>query len=381
MATAASASAAAPSAAQASATGEAQHWGTFAGAGVSGDGDMSLSPVSISLPGKVVQIATSNSTDYALLSDGQVYAWGEGADGELGNGGTGDSFTVPVQVRFPAGVRIASIPADTMPLDSAFAVDTTGHVWGWGLDAGGEFCLGNAQQQLTPVQLPLSGVTALAGAADHATYDANGTLYSCGGNQYGELGDGTFAASRVPVMVKGVAGSSVVSLVASFGNTGALLSDGSYYDWGMNGEGQLGNGTTPTPSPTPVRVGLPGPVAQVAQGGSLPGNGQTLVKLANGDMYAWGADSFGQLGNGQQAVAVSKPVGFAAPAGVTYAILASGGGTSYAISTTGDVYAWGSGNAGQTGDGGTGTVLKPVKVTSGATGISATADDAAVSIG
>jgi alpha-tubulin suppressor-like RCC1 family protein len=66
---------------------------------------------------------------------------------------------------------------------------------------------------------------------------------------------------------------------------------------------------------------------------------------------------------------------------VTYVMLASGGSTSFAISSTGSVYAWGSSNEGQTGDGSTQDVLKPVVVTSGATGISATADDAAVSIG
>jgi alpha-tubulin suppressor-like RCC1 family protein len=359
-----------------------EHWGTFAGAGSTpGSGDTTLSPVSITLPGPVIQVATSNSSEYALLADGEVYAWGQGTDGELGNGGSGNSFTVPVRVAFPAGVKIAFLPADTMPFDAALAVDTTGRAWGWGLNEGGEFCLGNTQSHATPVQLPFSRVTALAGAYNHATYDAGGTLYSCGDNAYGDLGDGLTASSHVPVKVKNLAGSQVVALVASFGNAGALLSDGKYFDWGMNGQGQLGNGTAPRPSPVPVQVSLPGPVAQVAQGGSLPGNGQTLVMLANGALYSWGADLFGQLGNGKQTAAEPSPVPFSAPAGVTYKTLASGGGTSYAISTTGNVYAWGSSNAGQAGDGSTTTVLKPVLVTSGAASLSATADNAAVSIG
>jgi alpha-tubulin suppressor-like RCC1 family protein len=368
--------------ARASTTGQVEHWGTFAGQGSSpGTGDTSLTPVSITLPGTVVQVATSNSSEYALLSDGEVYAWGQGTDGELGDGGNVNSFTTPVQVRFPAGVTIASLAPDTMPFDAALAVDTTGHAWGWGLNEGGEFCLGNAQSYATPVELPFSGVTALAGAYNHATYDANGTLYSCGDNAYGDLGDGLLASSHVPVRVKNLPGSAVVSLVASFGNAGALLRDGKYFDWGMNGQGQLGNGTTVRPSPVPVQVSLPGPVVQVAQGGSLPGNGQTLVMLANGALYSWGADTFGQLGTGKQKVAQPAPAPFSPPAGVTYKTLASGGGTSYAISTAGNVYAWGSSNAGQAGDGSTQTVLKPVLVTSGAVSISATADNAAVSIG
>jgi alpha-tubulin suppressor-like RCC1 family protein len=327
----------------------------------------------------IAEIATSNSTQYALLANGQVYAWGQGTDGQLGNGRGQNSFTTAVRVRFPAGVKIASIPTDTMPFDSGLAIDTRGHAWGWGLDTGGEFCLGNSKAYRTPVELPFSGVTLLAGAADHATYDAHGTLYACGINQHGELGDGGLASSRVAVRVKGLAGSSVTALTASYANSGAVLRDGKYYDWGFDGEGELGDGTNRQAVKAPVRVPLPGAVTQAVEGGSLAINGQTLVKLADGALFAWGDDGSGQLGNDKTG-AEPSPVRFYPPAGVTYKLLASGGATSYAISTTGDVYAWGAGGEGQTGDGSKGTAMKPVLVESGATGISSTADDVAVSI-
>ena len=48
-----------------------------------------------------------------------------------------------MKVRFPAGVKIASLPIDVMPFDTGLAVDTKGHVWGWGDNQGGELCLGN----------------------------------------------------------------------------------------------------------------------------------------------------------------------------------------------------------------------------------------------
>jgi alpha-tubulin suppressor-like RCC1 family protein len=226
----------------------------------------------------IAEIATSNSTQYALLANGQVYAWGQGTDGQLGNGRGQNSFTTAVRVRFPAGVKIASIPTDTMPFDSGLAIDTRGHAWGWGLDTGGEFC----------------------------------------------LGDGGLASSRVAVRVKGLAGSSVTALTA---NSGAVLRDGKYYDWGFDGEGELGDGTNRQAVKAPVRVPLPGAVTQAVEGGSLAINGQTLVKLADGALFAWGA-----------------------------------------------------GGEGQTGDGSKGTAMKPVLVESGATGISSTADDVAVSI-
>lgn len=281
-------------------------------------------------------------------------------------------------MNFPAGVKIAFLPADAMPYDSAMAVDTTGQAWGWGANSGGQFCPGKPGSYTTPVKLPFTRVTTLAGAADHATYDADGTLYSCGINTYGELGDGTTASSNVPVKVEVLPGASVQSLTASWGNTGALLSDGEYYDWGMNGEGQLGTGSTAPAAASPVQVPLPAPVTVAALGGSLPGNGQTLVKLDDGALFAWGADGSGQLGNGTEMPGQRTPVQFHAPSGVTDQTLATSGATSYAIATTGNVYAWGNGSEGQVGDGTDSTALTPVLVTSGATGISPTADDAAV---
>jgi len=358
-----------------------RHWGTFfGGASTFKPEDMTTSPASVSLPGSVAEVATSNSSQYALLTNGSLYAWGLGNAGQLGDGATKNSFTKPVRVRFPAGVKIASLPIDVMPFDTGLAVDTKGNVWGWGDNQGGELCLGNHQKHLTPVRLPFSHVTAVAGAFDHALYDAKGQVWACGLNSLGELGDGTIKPSSVPVKVKGLGPSAhVVFLVAAFANSGALLADGKYLDWGTNGEGQLGIGTQNKPSGVPVTVHLPTRVRQVTQGGSAPGNGQTLALLTNGDLYAWGADGQGQLGDGKTA-AQSSPKLITPPSGVIYRALATSGGTSYGISKAGEVYAWGGGKEGQIGNGTTASSFTPVKVASGATRISATADDVLIAV-
>ena len=63
--------------------GTVDHWGSYTG----GNGqDTQRYPASVSLPGQVAEVGTSNSTEYALLSDGSVYAWGGGKQGQLGNG-------------------------------------------------------------------------------------------------------------------------------------------------------------------------------------------------------------------------------------------------------------------------------------------------------
>jgi alpha-tubulin suppressor-like RCC1 family protein len=360
----------------------ADHWGFFFGDKTNPQEDRTLRPVSVRLPGQVTEIGTSNSTQYALLTNGTLWAWGQGGQGQLGDGSDTDSFETAVQVRFPTGVRIAYIPTDAMPFDTGFAVDTAGNVWGWGDNHNGSLCLGNAHIHSTPVELPLRDVTALAGADGHAVYDANGTVVSCGNNTDGVLGDGSMRNSYAPVAVRGLAGRQVVELVSSWSNAGALLSNGQYFDWGYDNQGELGNGTTGASSDVPVAVNLPdrSGVSQVAQGGSAATNGQTLVMLSDGSMFAWGTDTYSQLGDGRTGVRPS-PEEIFAPLGVQYAVLASGGDTSYAISTQGDVYAWGGSAAGQVGDGSTQTATNPVKVDSGMALISSTAGNVAVAPG
>ncbi len=357
----------------------AEHWGSFFGGRKGENYDLATSPAALTVPGTVAEIGTSNSTQYALLTNGSLYAWGLGTQGQLGDGSLVNSFTKPVRVRFPRGVKIASIPADAMPFDAALAVDTEGNVWGWGQNGQGELCLQNTRTYTIPVKLPLSHVTALAGAGNHALYDADGTVYACGSNGAGDLGDGSTRNSTTPVKVAGLDGSLVTELVASFANSGALLSNGEYFDWGYDGNGELGDGQFQQSSDVPVRVNLPYPVTQVAQGGSIWDNGQTLVLLSNGSLWAWGANFNGQLGDGTM-LSQASPVRFYPPAGVTYKILATGAITSYAVSTTGNVYAWGASPVGQVGDGTTLPTLVPVRVASGVTMISSTANDVAVTI-
>lgn len=355
-----------------------KYWGSFAD--TSGSSPAQTTPFPVYLPGPVNQIGTSNSAVYALLTDGSVYAWGRGADGQLGNGGTSDSVDMAVKVDFPPGVKIASIPDDVMPYNEGLAIDTDGNVWGWGTNPFGDaLCLGTQAPQLVPVKLPLSDVTDVAGAAGHATYLSHGHAVACGANLFGELGDGTNTPSSTPVAVKLPADAKVTRLTAAWTNSGALLADGSYYNWGYNVQGQLGQGTTGGSSSIPLRVALPGRVREVFQGGSLPGNGQTLVLLDHGDLYAWGDGSHYQLGTGTTDTQPS-PVHVPLPAGLRFTKIATSGATSYGITRGGDVYAWGYNLVGQVGNGTQTDAPAPVYIIGGANDISGTNFDVAISL-
>jgi alpha-tubulin suppressor-like RCC1 family protein len=305
-------------------------------------------PTTVSgVPGAVVQISTSNSTSYALTLTGQVWAWGAGDFGELGNG-TAPSFSAnPVLVQFPAGVTIASLPSP-MPFDAGMAIDTRGNIWGWGSDDQDAFCL-NGGNYLYPKQIPLADVTLASGAGGHALYVSNGTLYACGDNVSGELGDGTTVSSVSPVKVVGLPAQPVTTLESSWENSGALLANGSFYDWGYNAADQLGNGTTAN-SDTPVLVKLPAAVSQVSMGGSAAGNGQTVAKLSDGSIWAWGSDQYGQLGIGTS-VPSSGPARVDVPQGVSFVQLSSGGSTTYGIDSNGEVWSWGENDVGELGVG------------------------------
>ncbi|HLI61526.1 MAG TPA: hypothetical protein VKV21_17865 [Solirubrobacteraceae bacterium] len=351
--------------------------GTGMGAGV---GPVRTRPTIVpGIHGAVRQISTSNSDGYALTRAGAVYAWGAGGQGELGDGAPLTLSLTAVRVRFPPGVRIASLP-DPMPFDGGMAIDTRGRVWAWGNDMNNEFCLRRPALLDAPVRVPLPHVTLAVGAARHATYDAGGRIVSCGLGEFGQLGNGTTGMSSQtarPVAVHGLPRGRVVALTAAYGDTGALMADGAYYDWGLNADGQLGDGAT-VERDTPVRVPLPGRVRSVSMGGSLANNGQTMALLAGGALWEWGAGKVGQLGDGAIGDRL-RPFRLSEPRGVRFVAVSSGGQTEYAIDQHDRLWSWGGDTEGDVGRGTTGGPLtRPVVHVVRVSQVSATAHDVAI---
>jgi alpha-tubulin suppressor-like RCC1 family protein len=139
------------------------------------------------------------------------------------------------------------------------------------------------------------------------------------------------------------------------------MADGTYWDWGYNKAGELGDGSISV-SDVPVQVSLPAAVDAVSQGGSLSNNGQTVAILSNSSVYAWGDDADGQLGIGSSGHHDALPVAVRVPAGTTFVSVNSGGASEYAIDSTGNVWAWGQNNEGQLGIGSTANQSSPVSV-------------------
>ena len=350
-------------------------WGVVGNKGALSQLQLQTPTAIAGIHGRVVQIATSNSDGYARTSSGAVYGWGVNSYGELGDGQLTPYETKAFKVEFPAGVTITSL-ANPMPFDGALAIDSTGHAWGWGLNGADDLCLSGLVEK-QPQQLPLSDVTLATGARTHALIDSHGTVYSCGSGDAGELGNGSTAPASTPAPVVGLpSGVRVTALTSSWEGSGALLSNGDYYNWGYNAAGQLGNGST-TNSALPVKVNLPDPVAEVFQGGSGPKNGQTVAILQNRGVWTWGNNDRGQLGIGSRTDS-QVPVQVHLPKNVVFVSVSSGGYATYAIDRTGRLWAWGDNRSGQLGTGsGTAFTTLPIKVGLHLTQVSSTAQNVA----
>jgi alpha-tubulin suppressor-like RCC1 family protein len=341
-------------------------WGSYHTVGFGAGGPQGVPTI---VPGlsDVVALAAGNSASYALLANGQEWAWGNNGYGQLGNHSRVNSLVTPVQVAFPTGVVITAIgEAD----DMAYAVDSTGHGWSWGWNGQGGLCLGNHKGRDVPTRIPgLSNLIAVKGGGGVDIWlTSGGAVYSCGA---------TFTGHHAsPVQVTGFpAGDPVVAISAGNAYSTALTASGQIWDWGLGIAGQLGNGLAQT-SPWPVQVTLPAGTyaTQVYSGGDLGNDGHQLAVLNTGTVVSWGSNVCGQLGSGS-AHRASTPVTVSVLHGMSVQSVAAGGSTSYVLDTSGNLWAWGSNNGGQVRQPSSRCAGPPTKVDSGVSLISATASD------
>ncbi|MBI5564834.1 MAG: hypothetical protein HY870_08065, partial [Chloroflexi bacterium] len=207
-----------------------------------------------------------------------------------------------------------------------------------------------------PQSLPVfSQIT--AGEYHTCALTAAGRVKCWGDNQYGQLGDGTTTNRSTPVDVSEL-GSGVMALAAGGYHTCALMDavhGGGVKCWGNNGGGQLGDGTT-TDRSTPVDVsGLGSQVLSL-----VLGSGHTCALTTTGGVKCWGANWYGQLGDGTNTDR-STPVNVNG-LGSGIAMLAAGKYHTCALFTDGGVKCWGYNVHGQLGDGTTDVRYGPVAV-------------------
>jgi alpha-tubulin suppressor-like RCC1 family protein len=295
----------------------------------------------------------------ALTSKGLLFAWGANGSGQLGNGGMTNS-DVPVKVKLPKGTRVVE---DRSGCFFTVALTSTGEVLAWGLNFDGQLGDGSLTSSKTPVRVRIPAHTRIthvrAGCAFGLALTSKGQVLAWGYNDLGQLGDGRVANALKPVKVKLPKNTVVTGISAGESHGLALTSKGQVLAWGDNGYGELGNGrTNNNGSDVPVRVKLPRSVRVAAVAGGVF---YSLAETTSGGVLAWGYNQFGELGNGT-VTNTDVPVRVKLPAGTKVNQLYAGGYHGLALSTKGQVFAWGYNFAGQLGNGNTNSSDRPVKV-------------------
>ena len=254
------------------------------GAAING---MSSGTVPARVPGLtgITQIAASQNGEdlFAVGPGGSVWAFGHNTDGQLGNGSTADDFS-PAPVPGLTGITQVSAGAyDTL------AVRSDGTVWAWGSNLYGELGDGTTTDRLTPRQVRgLSGITQVSAGTDYTVaVRSDGTVWAWGLNGNGELdGSANKTVHLTPEQVPGLSG---ITQVATDGfHTLALRSDGTVWSWGTNDHGEVGDGTTKARlSPEPLSLSA---VIQIAVGSET-----SAAIRSDGTLLTWGDDNTGGL--------------------------------------------------------------------------------------
>lgn len=292
----------------------------------------------------VVSSSAGLKHSLALTGDGTVWAWGDNTYGQLGDG-TNIQRDTPVQVNGTTNVKQVAAGRN-----HSIILKNDGTVWTWGNNPSGQLGNGTYNNMTnTPIQVAdLTDVVDIASGSLHGlALKKDGTLWTWGlvGTRY-----------LTPVKVEGItdikefAGGEQYSIV--------VKNDGTVWVWGQNFNGQLGLNKGLEPVQTPTKIDTLTNIVSVGTGYTT---GYALD--AQGRVFAWGHNAFGQAGDGTIDNFKFSPVQVL---NLTDIVEISSGSTAkhcLARKKDGTIYAWGRNDFGQFGNG---TIVNsniPIKIT------------------
>ena len=231
-------------------------------------------------------IAFSNST-LARKTDGSLWGWGLNGDGELGIGAFGQ-ITAPVLVSNPSEWRSITSSIGAF----AVAIKSDGTLWGWGANHRSQLGIANTDDQMSPVQISTStDWKKIACGYTHVIALKNdGTIWGWGDNLFNQVSNG--AASGIqPTPVQIGSASDWTDIAAGDGFTIAIKTNGTLWSWGKNNIGQLGVGNTNTIT-TQVQVGTGTDWLSV-----FAAIDHVVAAKTDSTLWGWGLNTSGELGH------------------------------------------------------------------------------------
>ena len=313
------------------------------------------SPVQAAAGGTNWRLVASFQSTAAIKLDGTLWTWGRNDFGQLGDNSTTNKSS-PIQT-IASGTNWRTVSTGYL---HTTAIKTDGTLWGWGWNGNGQLGDNTTVDKSSPVQTIAGGNNwkqVACGLAHTAAVKTDGTLWCWGKDNYGQLGDNTTVSKSSPVQTI-TGGTNWTQVSCNWVHTAAIKTDGTLWLCGYNVFGQLGDNTT-------VRKSSP---VQTVGGGTnwrsvACGMYHTAAIKTDGTLWTWGYDNYGQLGD-STLVKKSSPVQTVA-GGTNWKTVACGGSNTAAIKTDGTLWVWGYNGNGQLADGTTVNKSNPVQTTLG----------------
>ena len=304
------------------------------------------------------QVGLGGYSSAAIKTDGTLWSWGRNLCGQLGTGNTTHQYS-PVTTA-GGGTTWCQVAKG---FDHSFAIKTDGTLWAWGYNDTGVLGTGNATAYYSPVTTAGGGTNwcriSLFLHWGGTAIKTDGTLWMWGWNNYGQLGTGNTTWYNSPVTTAG-GGTNWCYSSGGYYHASAIKTNGTLWAWGTNGDGRLGTGNTTSYSSPVTTAGGGTNWCQVAGGCA-----HTLAIKTDGTLWAWGDNTYGQLGTGNTSF-YSSPV-TTVGGGTNWYIINSGVFFSTAIKTDGTLWVWGANSYGQLGTGNTSFYSSPVTTVAGGT--------------
>ena len=316
-----------------------------------GDGNNRSSPSQVGALTTWDNVSAGGTHSMAITTGGQLYAWGAGGQGRLGINSSPAYRSSPVQVG-----ALTDWWYVFAGYTSTSATKLNGTLWGWGDNGTGVIGDNTIVDKSSPIQVgALTNWEKLSNSVVSndfvAAVKTDGTMWSWGVNTNGQLGDGTVVRRSSPVQIGAL--TTWAQVFANGASCFAIKTDNTFWSWGLNTDGQLGQGNK-TARSSPVQVGALSNWSQVSAGSNF-----FVGVKTDGTIWSCGKGAGGKLGD-NTTIDKSSPIQIGAL--TNWSKSTCGIAHTVAIKTDGTMWSWGYGSNGRLGDGNAVYRSSPVQI-------------------